>query len=91
MPVEFGIWRIDGHLTRVPAVLIDLESRIEDILDQEIPGVNIGAVFFKVSNSTMNASTRLDLVERAGVLGHDGRRKHVSLALGFISEGRLER
>jgi hypothetical protein len=36
MPVELGIWRIDGHLTRIPAVPLDLESRLEDILDQEI-------------------------------------------------------
>ena len=56
MPVELGVWRIDGQLTRVPAVLIDLESRLEDILDQESHGVNIGAIFFKVSK-TMNAST----------------------------------
>jgi hypothetical protein len=36
MPVELGVWRIDGRLTRIPAVPLDLESRLEDILDQEI-------------------------------------------------------
>ena len=58
LPVELGTWRIDGPLSRVPAVRIDLESWLEDILDQESHGVNIGAVFFKVSK-TMNASTRV--------------------------------
>ena len=56
MPVELGVWRIDGQLTRVPPVLIDLELQLEDILDPESHGVNIGAVYFKVSK-TMNAST----------------------------------
>ena len=71
----------------------DLESWLEDILDQESRGVNIGAVFFKVSK-TMYPSTRVpesDLAARAGVLGHDGRRKHVSLVLRFISAERLKR
>jgi RecB family endonuclease NucS len=36
MPVELGVWRIDGQLTRVPAIPLDLESRLEDILDREI-------------------------------------------------------
>ena len=46
--MELGTWRIDGPLSRVPAVRIDLESWLEDILDQESHGVNIGAVFVKV-------------------------------------------
>jgi hypothetical protein len=36
MPVELGVWRIDGQLSRVVAVPLDLESRLEDILDREI-------------------------------------------------------
>lgn len=36
MPVELGVWRIDGGLVRVPAVPMDLESRLEDILDKDI-------------------------------------------------------
>ena len=34
--MELGVWRIDGALTRVEAVALDLESRLEDILDQDI-------------------------------------------------------
>lgn len=36
MPVELGVWRIDGQLARVPVVPLELESRLEDILDREI-------------------------------------------------------
>ena len=48
MRLELGVWRVDGQLTRVPAMPFDLESRLEDILDREIHGVKINAVFFKV-------------------------------------------
>ncbi len=40
MPVELGVWRIDGQLSRVQAVPLDLESRLEDILDTEIAIAN---------------------------------------------------
>lgn len=36
MPLEFGIWRIDQGLQPVEPVSLDLESRLEDILDQDI-------------------------------------------------------
>lgn len=36
MPVELGVWRIDGELIRVPAIPLDLESRLEDILEKDI-------------------------------------------------------
>lgn len=36
MPLELGIWRIDQKLTRVDAASLDLENRLEDILDQDI-------------------------------------------------------
>lgn len=38
--MELGVWRIDGQLSRVPAVPLDLESRLEDILDREIAIAN---------------------------------------------------
>ena len=40
MPLELGIWRIDGQLTRVSASALDLESRLEDILDRDIAVAN---------------------------------------------------
>jgi hypothetical protein len=40
MPVELGVWRIDGQLTRVLALPLDLESRLEDILDKDIAIAN---------------------------------------------------
>src|SRR5688572_6837539 len=40
MPVELGVWRIDGQLARVPSVSLDLESRLEEILDRDIAIAN---------------------------------------------------
>jgi hypothetical protein len=40
MPVELGVWRIDGQLSRLSAVPLDLESRLEEILDREIAIAN---------------------------------------------------
>jgi hypothetical protein len=42
MPLELGVWRIDGTLTPVPATGLDLESRLEDFLDQDITIANPG-------------------------------------------------
>ena len=36
MPVEFGIWRIDSEVVPVSFGTMDLESRLEDILDKHI-------------------------------------------------------
>lgn len=36
MPLELGVWRIDAGLQRLPAEALDLESRLEGILDSEI-------------------------------------------------------
>ena len=36
MPLEFGLWRIDGDPVAVEWGTMDLESRLEDILDRDI-------------------------------------------------------
>jgi len=36
MPLELGVWRIDGGLKPVDFGPLDIESRLEDILDQDI-------------------------------------------------------
>jgi hypothetical protein len=36
VPVEFGIWRIDGGLRKVPFAQLDDESRLEDILERDV-------------------------------------------------------
>ena len=36
MPVEIGIWRIDSCLVSLQTVALDLESRLEDLLEQDI-------------------------------------------------------
>lgn len=42
MPLELGVWRIDGALTSVQATGLQLESRLEDLLDQDITIANPG-------------------------------------------------
>src|SRR5512139_1898390 len=42
MPLELGIWRIDGSLTPLAATRMDLEERLEDILDRDITIANPG-------------------------------------------------
>lgn len=36
MPIEIGVWRIDGELSPVEFGTLDIESRLEDILDENI-------------------------------------------------------
>lgn len=42
MPLELGVWRIDGSLQRVPQSSLNLESRLEDLLDKDISIANPG-------------------------------------------------
>ena len=36
MPLEFGVWRIDSGQQSVEFRSLDIESRLEDVLDQDI-------------------------------------------------------
>jgi len=36
VPIEIGVWRIDGELSPVEFGTLDIESRLEDILDENI-------------------------------------------------------
>jgi len=36
MPLEFGLWRIDGDLAAVDWGAVDLEERLESFLDRDI-------------------------------------------------------
>jgi len=42
MPLELGVWRIDGGLTALSATGLDLGQRLEDILDRDITIANPG-------------------------------------------------
>jgi hypothetical protein len=42
MPLELGVWRIDQGLTALPATGLDLESRLQDLLDKDITIANPG-------------------------------------------------
>ncbi len=65
MPLEFGLWRIDGDLAAVELSSLDLESRLEDILDRDIwPAVGLPQLAVR---------TRIDRANLRAVL--KGRRK----------------
>ena len=36
MPVEFGLWRIDGEVRKVPFAKLGDESRLEAILERDV-------------------------------------------------------
>lgn len=42
MPLELGVWRIDGGLTSLSATGLDQEARLEDLLDRDITIANPG-------------------------------------------------
>src|SRR5256885_9216589 len=42
MPLELDVWRIDGNLQKLPLTGIDLEARLEDLLDHDITIANPG-------------------------------------------------
>ena len=42
MPLELGVWRIDGGLTSLTATGLDQEARLEDLLDRDITIANPG-------------------------------------------------
>lgn len=42
MPLELGVWRIDGGLTALSATGLNLEARLEDFLDRDITIANPG-------------------------------------------------
>ena len=36
VPIEFGMWRIDGEVSPLPSEPLANESRLEDILEKDI-------------------------------------------------------
>ena len=61
MPVEFGIWRIDGGLRKVPFIKLGGERRLEDILvrDVSILGLDVMVAGRQVATSY---GKRIDLL-----------------------------
>lgn len=61
MPVEFGLWRIDGDLRKVPFAKLGDESRLEDILERDVSilGLDVMVVGRQVATSY---GKRLDLL-----------------------------
>lgn len=42
MPIEFGLWRVDGDLRRVHSSSIDSEQRLEDLLEKDLTVLDLG-------------------------------------------------
>lgn len=61
MPLELGVWRIDNGLTSLSASGLDLEQRLEDILDHDITIANPGWMVIGRQIDTGFAS-RVDLL-----------------------------
>lgn len=61
MPVEFGIWRIDGGLRKVPFAKLGDESRLEDLLERDVSilGLDVMVVGRQVATSY---GKRIDLL-----------------------------
>ena len=61
MPVEFGLWRIDGDLRKVPFAKLGDESRLEDILERDVSilGLDVMVVGRQVPTSY---GKRIDLL-----------------------------
>lgn len=61
MPVEFGIWRIDGETSAVPFLPMADESRLEDLLAQDVSILGLDVLI--VSRQVVTAyGKRLDLL-----------------------------
>ena len=65
MPIEFGLWRIDGGLRRVMPTRLALEARLEDVIvsNAELLGLQLLILGHQVST---------DFGSRIDVLGIDG-------------------
>jgi hypothetical protein len=66
MPLELSVWRIDEGLTAVPATGLDLESRLEDLLDADITIANPGWMVIGRQVDT-GFGSRVDLLAIDGV------------------------
>ncbi len=54
MPLELAVWRIDGELRAVAASGLDLEERLEKLLDRDITIANPGWMIIR----TLTENTR---------------------------------
>lgn len=66
MPLEIGVWRIDGGLTSLQAVGMDQEARLEDILDSDITIANPGWMIIGRQIDT-GFGARVDLLAIDGI------------------------
>ena len=66
MPLELGVWRIDGGLTSLSASGLDLEQRLEDILVRDITIANPGWMVIGRQVDT-GFGSRVDLLAIDGV------------------------
>lgn len=66
MPLELAVWRIDGELRAVAASGLDLEERLETLLDQDV--TNAAVQRHVASGGTLTSDSKSGLTFRHRVL-----------------------
>ena len=62
MPIEVGVWRIDGGVVRVPSSALANESRLEDILEADISILGLDVVLIIGRQVVTAFGKRIDLL-----------------------------
>jgi hypothetical protein len=62
MPIEVGVWRIDGGVVRVPSSALANESRLEDILEADISILGLDVVLVVGRQVVTAFGKRVDLM-----------------------------
>ena len=62
MPIELGIWRIDGEVVSVPTVSFENEARLEQILKQDISILGFDPLLVLGSQVITTFGKRVDLL-----------------------------
>lgn len=62
MPVEFGIWRIDEGVVPVPSSPIEQESKLEDILEQDLSILGLDVLLLIGRQVVTTFGKRIDLL-----------------------------
>ena len=62
MPIEVGIWRIDGEVVRVPSSPLANEARLEQILESDISILGLDVVLVIGRQVATSFGKRVDLL-----------------------------
>lgn len=67
MPIEFGLWRMDGESVEpVPAVQLEQEERLEDVIEQRIDILGRGQLLIIGRQVITDSGKRIDILAMDG-------------------------